>query len=81
MPLFVRGHVEPSRILIEVGATQMRVKENARIARVRIFRIDGTNAAASRKSNSKKPKPAKKKKVIGSYRTAVGRTSCSQGGT
>jgi hypothetical protein len=62
VPLFIRGHVEPVELLIEVVATQMLMKENARIARVRIFRIDATNAAGSRESNSKKPKPAGKKR-------------------
>jgi hypothetical protein len=40
------------------------VKENARIARVRLFRIEGTESAKgiSRKSNSKKSSPAKRKK-------------------
>ncbi len=62
VPLFVRGHVDPVEFLIEVVTSQMRMKENARIARVRIFRIDEPNSAASRKSNSKKPKPGKKKR-------------------
>ena len=62
VPLFIRGHVEPIEFLIEVVATQMRMKENARIARVRIFRIDPTNAPGSRKSNSKKPSRPRRKK-------------------
>jgi hypothetical protein len=39
-PLFVRGHVDPVELLLSVGVLQLRVKENARIARVRLFRID-----------------------------------------
>ena len=39
-PLFVRGHVDPVELLLTVGVLQLRVKENARIARVRLFRID-----------------------------------------
>lgn len=61
VPLFVRGHVDPVQLLMEVGAAQLRVKENARIARVRLFRIKGMKAAAgSRKSSSKKPKRARR---------------------
>jgi hypothetical protein len=56
VPLFVRGHVEPVELLMEVVAARMRVKENARIARVRLFRIEGMKAAGTRKSNSKKIK-------------------------
>lgn len=62
VPLFVRGHVDPVELLMEVGATRLRVKENARIARVRLFRIEGKKAAGSPKSSSKKPKQAKRKK-------------------
>jgi hypothetical protein len=62
VPSTVRGHVEPVELLIEVVALQLRVKENARIARVRIFRIEGKKGAGSRKSNSKKPILARQKK-------------------
>lgn len=64
VPLTVRGHVEPVQLLLEVGAARVLVKENARIARVRLFRIEGTESAKgiSRKSNSKKSSPAKRKK-------------------
>lgn len=65
VPLFVRGHVEPVELLMEVGALNLRMKENARIARVRLFRIDAMGAAASRSSSKRiatKPKQAKRKK-------------------
>ena len=64
VPLFVRGHIEPVELLLHVGAVRLRVKENARIARVRIFRIEGTKTApaGSRKNSSKKPKRAGRKK-------------------
>ena len=65
VPLFVRGHVEPVELLMEVVAERLRVKENARIARVRLFRIDVMKAAGARKNNSKKPKRARpEEKVI-----------------
>jgi len=62
VPLIVRGHVEPVELLIEVIATRLRVKQNARIARVRVFRIAAMKSDGSRKSNPKKPKPARGKK-------------------
>lgn len=61
VPLFVRGHVEPVELLIQVIGTRLRVKENARIARVRIFSLENLKPAASRKSNSKKSSRAKRK--------------------
>jgi hypothetical protein len=62
-PLFVRGHVDPVELLLTVGVLQLRVKENARIARVRVFGIGDMmkTARASRKSNSPKPKRSKRK--------------------
>jgi len=62
VPLIVRGHVDPVELLMEVVAFRLRVKENARIARVRVFRVEGTKTSGSRKNNSKEPKPARKKK-------------------
>jgi hypothetical protein len=64
VPLFVRGHVDPVELLLEVGVARLRVKENARIARVRLFRIEATKTAARRsgKRASQKPRTAKTKK-------------------
>lgn len=64
VPLFVRGHVDPVELLLEVGVARLRVKENARIARVRVFRIDSKKEATRKSSNGKSPKPktAKRKK-------------------
>jgi hypothetical protein len=53
-PLFVRGHVDPVELLLTVGVPQLRVKENARIARVRLFRI-GDLVKLARKSRKKSP--------------------------
>ena len=41
-PLSLRGKVAPVELLLTVGVLQLRVKENARIARVRLFRIEDT---------------------------------------
>jgi hypothetical protein len=63
VPLFVRGHVDPVELLLTVGALQLRVKENARLARVRLFRIDATvkSPRAPRKSSSSKSSRSKRK--------------------
>jgi hypothetical protein len=62
-PLFVRGHVDPVELLLTVGVLQLRVKENARIARVRLFRIGDMmkSARASRKRSSPKPSRTRRK--------------------
>jgi hypothetical protein len=63
VPLFVRGHLDPVELLLTVGVMQLRVKENARLARVRLFRIDDTvkSARAQRKRSSPKPSRSKRK--------------------
>jgi len=50
-------------LLLTVGVMQLRVKENARLARVRLFRIDDTvkSARAQRKRSSPKPSRSKRK--------------------
>ncbi len=62
-PIFVRGHVDPVELLLTVGVPQLRVKENARIARVRLFRMDGPlkPAKAARKSAAQRPARSKRK--------------------
>jgi hypothetical protein len=62
-PLFVRGHVDPVELLLTVGALQLRVKENARITRVRLFRIGDMvkSARTSRKRSSQKSNRSKRK--------------------
>jgi deoxycytidine triphosphate deaminase len=62
-PIFVRGHVDPVELLLTVGVLQLRVKENARIARVRLFRIDEKpkSRRTPRKRSSSKPSRSKRK--------------------
>lgn len=62
-PLFVRGHVDPVELLLTVGVLQLRVKENARIARVRLFRIDEKvkSRRTARKRTAPKSSRAKRK--------------------
>ncbi len=63
-PLLVRGHVSPVELLLQVGAPRLLVKENARFARIRLFRIGTGKSAArvSRAKTSRTPKKAKRKK-------------------
>jgi len=62
-PIFVRGHVDPVELLLTVGVPQLRVKENARIARVRLFRLGDLlkTAKAARKSSPSKSVRSKRK--------------------
>jgi len=62
VPLFVRGHVDPVELMLEVGVARLRVKENARLARVRLFRIAKTRDGRQSSSKSRSATSAKKKK-------------------
>ena len=64
VPQFVRGHLSPVELLLEVKATCLRVKENARISRVRLFRLDVAKniSAGLRKPTARSRKPARLKK-------------------
>jgi hypothetical protein len=57
VPFYVRGRVIPVQLLLEVGAERLRVKENARLARFRLFRITGDEEAAP---GARKIKPQKR---------------------
>ena len=63
VPLFVRGQLDPVELLVTVGAFQLHVKENARIARVRLFRVDETGKPSreARKNGAAKPIRSKRK--------------------
>ena len=62
-PIFVRGQVAPVELLLTVGVAQLRVKENARIARVRLFSIGDIvkPAKAARKVVEKKSAASRRK--------------------
>jgi len=62
MPLFVRGHVDPVELLLSVGVPQLRVKENARIARVRLFRIDEMLRSGRTSHKKRSPKSSRTKR-------------------
>src|SRR5258708_26255419 len=40
VPLFVRGHVDPGELLVGVGNAKVCLKENARVRRGRVFRVE-----------------------------------------
>jgi len=65
VPSFVRGHLAPVELLLEVGTARLRVKENARLARVRLFRITGDKETIRgfRTTKPQKPKPTERKKA------------------
>jgi deoxycytidine triphosphate deaminase len=58
VPFYVRGRVDSVQLLLEVSAARLRVKENARLTRCRLFRITEEEAADS---NAPKTKPQKRK--------------------
>src|SRR5258708_28680692 len=58
VPFYVRGRAAAVQLLLEVGAARVRVKENARLARLRLFRITGDEEAAR---GAQKTKPQKRK--------------------
>jgi len=64
VPYYVRGRVDPVQLLLEVGAARLRVKENARLAGFRLFRITGDNGTlpGPQKTEQRKQKPAIRKK-------------------
>jgi deoxycytidine triphosphate deaminase len=63
IPFFLRGHVDPVELMLVVGVAQLRVKENARLAHVRLFHIDDMEKPArnSHKKNSSRHSKTKRK--------------------
>jgi hypothetical protein len=61
-PFFVRGHLDPVELLLTVGVQQLRVKENARVARVRLFRIGESLKSASPVRKKVRPKSSRTKR-------------------
>jgi hypothetical protein len=54
-PFYLRGRVAPIETLLTVDAVRLQVKQNARIARIRVFRA---GSAASVSAPAAAPKPA-----------------------
>jgi deoxycytidine triphosphate deaminase len=65
VPFYVRGRVKPIQLLLKVGAARLRVKENARLTRIRLFRIteDAEMDRSSSKSTPRKRKNPRRQKT------------------
>lgn len=61
---FVRGRVSPIETLLDVNTLRIQIKQNARISRIRVFKIPVAVATTQFKMPVDKPaaKPAKRKK-------------------
>jgi deoxycytidine triphosphate deaminase len=60
-PLFVRGRIAPVEALLSVQALRISIKQNARVSRIRVFRIAAAPSGAMAVAATK-PKAGKKKK-------------------
>ncbi len=60
VPMFLRGRVAPIETLLHVEALRLKVKQNARISRVRIFRFAAPGGRALRRAGKPKKKQAKR---------------------
>jgi len=58
--LYLRGKQAPLEMLLDVNVTRLLIKQNARVSRVRAFRLEGGKSAPA--STAKPAKPAKAKK-------------------
>lgn len=61
-PLTLRGHSAPIEVLLHVGALRLRLARNARISRVRIFRLPSAKRAAKKPGRRLKKAPTRRKK-------------------
>jgi deoxycytidine triphosphate deaminase len=63
VPIYIRGRVESVQLLLKVGAARLRVKENARLARFRLFLIaeDAVDRSSSKFKPRKRIIPGRKK--------------------
>lgn len=59
---FVRGRVAPIETLLEVNTMRIQIKQNARISRLRIFRLPAAVATTQFKTPGEVPRKAAKKK-------------------
>lgn len=60
---FIRGKADPIATLLTVACARLQIKQNARIATLRVFRLPGMGAAAGKATKkAAKPKAAKKKR-------------------
>jgi hypothetical protein len=64
VPVFLRGRVSPMDTLFDVQAQHLTVKQNARVSRLRVFRLgtDGKSAASIARVTAKPARKARKRK-------------------
>jgi deoxycytidine triphosphate deaminase len=62
VPLFVRGRVAPVEMLLHVDVMAVSIKQNARVSRVRVFKLAAAPAVAVTPVMTAAPKKAAKKK-------------------
>ncbi|HLW97833.1 MAG TPA: hypothetical protein VKR82_04250 [Candidatus Acidoferrales bacterium] len=64
VPVFLRGRVSPLDTLFDVQAQHLTVKQNARVSRLRVFRLgtDGKSAVSIARVTAKPGRKARKKK-------------------
>jgi deoxycytidine triphosphate deaminase len=54
--VFIRGHAERLETLFDVNAKRLAVKQNARISRLRVFRLDDGLATTTKPASARKTK-------------------------
>ena len=56
VPSFLRGHVAPIETLLHIDTPRLQVKQNARMSRLRVFRLRPVAASARSARAEKKPR-------------------------
>jgi deoxycytidine triphosphate deaminase len=62
VPVHVRGKVDPVETILAVGALRIKIKQNARISRLRVFRFDTAGAPATPAATTPKTGRNRKRK-------------------
>lgn len=58
----LRGKLDPLTTLLSIACARLQIKQNARIATLRLFRLSGTVASKQTGTKAKAKKPARKSK-------------------
>lgn len=58
---YLRGRLAPLETLFQVDALRLLVKQNARISRVRVFKLDGAEATGPSRPKAHKPRKVRPK--------------------
>lgn len=57
--IWLRGKVAPLEMMIEVGALNMELKDNARTSRIRVYRLEGVQPSTVEAVEEEQPEPPK----------------------